>query len=733
MRKYIKENSFFIFIILICLLFSLILIGRRWRTESANKAYNIILDYEELELMAEQSERDTVWWMNQFQDMGINYVGLMEENLTSLTKDPAADVSTLSMSKVMQDPYWKDNYPEPFVREIDKHGYDRYDIIVEASGAAAEFVAKGLEGRLGKPFIHYEETDPIRIHLDGEKKHYFLLDGSINDALYANSPQYVTDMRRGFASSTEIESSKLLYIPLGLMPEKVALIQDAGLEIVPRTVTYDGYNGARFAEDVLDGYQSFGIRPRYILAGGEAVIGADDKESNPLWNYITENDIPLGLIETSVQREHVKQTGLIEMAEGQSYNAVRVFSMWDYVQNRYAYYGYEGPEEIVNELFRAITERNIRVVYFKPIKQHDSYFAYVTDPGVYRDMFESLDARLAPHHIVRGEARSMENIQYHPVFSLPMGIAAGIGGVMLLALLLSLNKRIQFILAAGVTFGVMAFIIIVPNTSRLIISFANAGIFASLAVAFFLRSAKSIGQSLSETSRVREIVVKSVGTLDGALLIALAGAMLTAAPLSSTEYMLEIGIFRGVKLAQMLPLGMFCLLFLASFGLFEKERREDRLQMKDFAGILNWTIPVWGFLLLGVLFMAGRYYLARTGHETSVTVSSVELVLRNILENISYARPRTKEFLIAFPCIMLTVYASVRRMPFWVGLFGLAGTIGMASVINTFEHIRTPLYLGFMRTAGSLVLGTLLGMAYIFIFEFLYKMAQRNQKGKENT
>lgn len=155
--------------------------------------------------------------------------------------------------------------------------------------------------------------------------------------------------------------------------------------------------------------------------------------------------------------------------------------------------------------------------------------------------------------------------------------------------------------------------------------------------------------------------------------------------------------------------------------------------MKDFAGILNWTIPVWGFLLLGVLFMAGRYYLARTGHETSVTVSSVELVLRNILENISYARPRTKEFLIAFPCIMLTVYASVRRMPFWVGLFGLAGTIGMASVINTFEHIRTPLYLGFMRTAGSLVLGTLLGMAYIFIFEFLYKMAQRNQKGKENT
>ena len=728
MKKYIKENSFFLLILLICLLFSLLLIGRRWGAESSNKTYDIVLDYGELELMAEQSGHDTAWWLDQFKDMGIEYVGLREENLSSLMEDPAADASVLPMSKVMQDPNWRDGYPEPFVREIDKCGYDRYDIIAEASGDVAGLIAKGLEGRFEKPLIHYEETDPIRIHLNGEKKQFFFLDGSIDDALYANSPQYVTEMRKGFTSSTEIEASKLMYVSLGLMPEKVALIQNAGLKIVPRTLAYNGHNGAAFAEDVLKGYQSFGIQPGYILAGGEAMIGADAKENNPLWNYIAENSIPLGLIETSVQREHVKQTGLIEMTEKRDYQAVRVFSMWDYVQNRYAYYGYDGPEEIVNELYRAITERNIRVVYFKPIKQHDSYFAYVTNPNVYRDMFDSLEERLTPHHIVRGEAKPMENIQYHPMFSLPMGIAAGIGGVMLLALLFSLNKRKQYLLAAGAVFGVTALIIIVPNTSRLIISFVNAVVFASLAAAFFLRSAKSIGQSMPETSGVWEIVGKSVWTLVRALLIALAGAMLTAAPLSSTEYMLEIGIFRGVKLAQILPLAAFCLLFLASYGLFEKDRGENRLRVKDFAGILNWTIPVWGFLLLGALFMAGSYYLARTGHETTATVSSVELILRNVLENISYARPRTKEFLIAFPCIMLTVYAAVQRMPFLVGLFGLAGTIGMASVINTFEHIRAPLYLGFMRTAGSLVLGTLLGIVYIIVFDLLYKLVQKHKR-----
>lgn len=237
---------------------------------------------------------------------------------------------------------------------------------------------------------------------------------------------------------------------------------------------------------------------------------------------------------------------------------------------------------------------------------------------------------------------------------------------------------------------------------------------------------------MPEASGVRDIVVRSMEALDGALLIALAGAILTAAPLSSTEYMLEIGIFRGVKLAQILPLGAFCLLFLASYGLFEKDHIEDRLQAKNFAGILNWTIPAWGFLLLGALFMAGKYYLARTGHETTAAVSSAELILRNVLENISYARPRTKEFLIAFPCIMLTVYAAVRRLPFWTGLFGLAGTIGMVSVINTFEHIRSPLYLGFMRTAGSLVLGMLLGIVYIIAFDLLFKLVQKYREKTRN-
>ena len=74
------------------------------------------------------------------------------------------------------------------------------------------------------------------------------------------------------------------------------------------------------------------------------------------------------------------------------------------------------------------------------------------------------------------------------------------------------------------------------------------------------------------------------------MLIALCGAMMTAAPLSSTDYMLELGIFRGVKLAQLAPLAFFCVLFVAYYGIFEKDRKRDTLRFSDITTALQWNI-----------------------------------------------------------------------------------------------------------------------------------------------
>lgn len=709
MKSFIKTNCLILILLAAAVLVSLAVIAGRWRVENANKTYDVVIDYNELELLAEQSDHDIIWWLEQFRDMGITRVGLTEESLTSLMENSPLAVTATMMDEVIQDSDWGSSYPEDFVEAITALGYDRFDVLVEATGReAVAFVTGAVEQRLHQGSYY--------CYGDGEQA-YILLDGSVNDTLYRSSYTYRDTLDKGFTERTEIASSKLMYLSLGLMPEKVEAIQNAGLEIIPRTMGYTGHNDTQYAEAVVAGYERCGIVPTYIIAGGEAVIGYDDGEF--ALDYIKDKGITIGLIETNVQRENIMQSGVADVAIGTDYNTVRVFSVWDYIQYRYGYYGYEGAEEIENTLFRTIVERNIRVIYFKPIKQTNNSFAYITDIQVYRDLFEGLNERLAVHGISMGQASVMENYQIPSLALLALGIGAGLGGALLPATFLPMKKKWTLLLSAAAVVCVAAAWFVVPNTYRLLASFASAVVFACLGAAFFLHSAKKTGQKLSAAAPLRRILPYSIGILVLSVLIALAGGVMTAAPLSSTDFMLELGIFRGVKAAQLLPLAFFCLLFVSYYGLFEKERAGNTLQVRDILTALRWTIPVWSLVLLAAVALVGYYYLARTGNESSVPVSTVELLVRNELEELLLARPRTKEFLVAFPGIMLAVYCAVRRLPFWTALFGLAGTIGLTSVCNTFMHIRTPLYLGFVRTGFSLLFGIVIGCVAVVLFDLL--------------
>ncbi len=713
MKQYIKKNALPLAILALTVTVSLFVIAGRWQVEAANKTYDVILDYTELEWMAEQSDHDTAWWLKEFHDMGVSQVGLTEENLTTLMENSPLNVTATVMDEIMQDAGWREEYPEAFAAGIEDFGVDRFDVLVEAEGKeAVDFVVPALRERFpAESFFCYQEGDSA----------YILMDGTAGDALYGGKGAYTNTKNKGFVEREDLLSSKLMYVSLGLLPEKVEAIQAAGMAIVPRTLCYAGHNDTRYAQASVAGYEKHGITPAYIIAGGEALLGYDEG-GDFVRDYMERTGASLGMIETNVQRENIKQTGVEETAQATGCNAVRVFSMWDYVQYRYAYYGYEGAEEVANCIYRAIVERNIRAVYFKMVKATDDLHVYITDPEVYRDLFDSLDQRLAAHGISRGRASVMEDYQVPSLALLAVGLGAGVGGALLPDTFLPMKRKWTLLLTGAAVVCVAGAWKVLPNSFRLLASFASAVVFACLAAAFFLMAAKRTGQKLDQNAGLLKILPRSIAILAIAAAISMAGAMMTAAPLSSTGFMLEMGIFRGVKAAQLLPLAFFCLLFVSYYGLFEKDRKNDHLDPRDIFTALGWTIPMWAVLLMAAVGLAGYYYLARTGHETGVTISDTEMIFRNDLEYLLLARPRTKEFLVAFPGIMLAVYCAVRRLPFWTALFGLAGTIGLTSVCNTFMHIRTPLYLGFVRTAYSLLLGILVGALMIAGFELLLRL-----------
>ena len=103
MKSFTKATRILLALLAVAVLVSLTVIARRWQIESENKIYDVILDYNELELLAQQSDEDISWWLEQFKDMGITRVGLTEESLTSLMESSPLSVTSTMMDTVIQD------------------------------------------------------------------------------------------------------------------------------------------------------------------------------------------------------------------------------------------------------------------------------------------------------------------------------------------------------------------------------------------------------------------------------------------------------------------------------------------------------------------------------------------------------------------------------------------------------------------------------------------------------
>jgi hypothetical protein len=125
-------------------------------------------------------------------------------------------------------------------------------------------------------------------------------------------------------------------------------------------------------------------------------------------------------------------------------------------------------------------------------------------------------------------------------------------------------------------------------------------------------------------------------------------------------------------------------------------------------------------ILLALAALSGLLFVVtRSGNQPLVVPSALELKARALLESALIIRPRTKEFLVGHPALMLAVALSLRGRRTWLPLIAVAAGFGQASLLNTFCHFHTPLHVSFLRAGNGLWLGALLGVIAIAVWRGL--------------
>ncbi len=116
-------------------------------------------------------------------------------------------------------------------------------------------------------------------------------------------------------------------------------------------------------------------------------------------------------------------------------------------------------------------------------------------------------------------------------------------------------------------------------------------------------------------------------------------------------------------------------------------------------------------------------YLSRSGNFPLIPVSDLEFEWRSRLADLFSVRPRTKEFLLGYPALLLGSWLgppALRRG--WGFVLAALGGVAASSVLNTFVHLHIPAAVSTGRTLVGLGLGLAVGLLAVLLFEGLRRL-----------
>ena len=345
-------------------------------------------------------------------------------------------------------------------------------------------------------------------------------------------------------------------------------------------------------------------------------------------------------------------------------------------------------EQVVERMVRAVHERSIRLVLMRP---YDLYSV-----GKLPFFLEDLEKI---HDALRTRGYTFNWPQHIPLFGPTLFAALG------LSLVFAMMARSY----AGRYSGAV----------RERVTLLEVAVFAgfSLLLAILLWKVSLVSRLLGGVTAALVATEATIWALDryhkpfdgliAGLLIIMAGGLSIAAFYGSTSAMLRLAPFSGVKLTLLLP---------PILVLVNDLKR--RVHPESFSDIMR-RPPLWGELVLvGVLLMGALLLTVRS--DNFAFVPGWEIRFRDFLERTLWVRPRTKEFLVGYPCLII-YYSLVRGniAERYREVFRIGASLAYASAINTFCHFHTLLPLTVVRVVNGWWLGIVVGFVMLVAIDYV--------------
>jgi hypothetical protein len=489
-------------------------------------------------------------------------------------------------------------------------------------------------------------------------------------------------------ASLRVDTAYLRSIPVGLAPDAVKNARTTGMAVVARMTNYPGIDEATVRK-TLESVAADGART--VIFGGDQVLGFRGLV-DVTGEVFDEQKLAYGSIEFGRQKG---DAGLSRRLEDRM---VRVHSIPQ------AEMAQLSESSAIERYTRAARERNIRLQYVR------LFDGAAEDPlAVNAEYVGKIASSLRRYGFEPKQAHSFANSAPAPwlLALIGAGVAAGVG--LLISSVVTLSARavaiwlvIGVVVLGGLSAAPMAL-------GQKLVALLAALTFPTLAM---IRAGRGSPGSVTKGAGAGSASVKFLS----AVATSAVGGLLIAALLSSRSFMLKIDQFAGVKLAHLVPLLLVLAVYAAGLAWQRGTWTEQKKRASDaLRSLFSQPILIWQAVGLLVVLVLIALVLARSGNEPGVGVSSIELRARAILDQIFYVRPRTKELLFGHPLFFLGIALAVTGRRSWAVPFIVLGTIGQVSLLNTFCHIHTPIFLSILRVAIGAVLGLAVGLVLYWV------------------